>query len=76
MPDNLLIQLKVFDSNLNKLSHIPISLDRLIDIDEQILYLCGVIYHVGDKLNSGHYYSDIFVNSNWYEANDTAIKII
>ena len=61
---------------MNQLSHIPIGLDRLIEIDEQILYLCGVIYHVGDKLNSGHYYSEISVNCNWYEANDTTIRII
>ena len=75
-PDNVLIQLKVFDNNLQKLTDIAICLDREIDILGNKLYLCGVIYHEGRTLESGHYYTEIYANGHWYIANDEDVNII
>ena len=75
-PENLLIQLKIYDSDHHKINYIPISLDRQIDIKGENLCLCRFIYCTGNSLNAGHYLAELLINSIWYEANDTTIKQI
>jgi len=77
LSDNVILQLKIFESNdrgiLVKITNIPIQLDRHIVITGQILHLCGVIYHKGESLVSGHYFTEIYINGSWYQANDVNV---
>ena len=77
LSDNLILQLKIFETNkqgiLVKITNIPIQLDRYIVINGQILHLCGVIYHKGESLVSGHYFTEIYINGFWYQANDVNV---
>ncbi len=77
--DNVLIQLKIFyfKNNISqKIKNIPIQLDRDIIINDQTLHLCGVMYHIGENAHSGHYYTEIFANGSWYNANDENVEQI
>ena len=75
--DNILIQLKLFYRNdqgvMHKRTNIPIHLDRSFLIDNQTMHLCGVIYHEGLDMHNGHYYTEIYSNGSWYEANDALV---
>ena len=77
LSDNLILQLKIFETNnqgnLVKITNIPIQLDRYIVINGQILHLCGVIYHEGEGLVCGHYFTEIYINGSWYQANDVNV---
>ena len=41
---------------------------------QQMRYrLTGMIRHTGPTIRSGHYISYVFIDGNWYEANDTVM---
>ena len=75
-PENLLVHLKIYDSLGNKINNCNISVDEQLKICEETIYLCGIIYHEGNSLTSGHYYAEIQYNDIWYLANDTHVKPI
>ena len=35
--------------------------------------LCGVLTHIGRSLNSGHYISEVRMDSQWWKCNDSTI---
>ena len=44
------------------------------DNDNAIAYsLCGILTHIGQNLNSGHYISEVKKNNEWWKCNDYTI---
>jgi ubiquitin C-terminal hydrolase len=75
-PNTFMIQLKVYDSGGNKLDNFNISVDEKLKICGETIYLHGIIFHEGNSVTSGHYYSEILYNGIWYLANDTNVRQI
>ena len=75
--DILVIQLKIFSFDDHMQSR---KLKPSINLDDQISYygiamnLFGVIYHGGNRANSGHYTSALKVHGKWFLTNDSQIS--
>lgn len=85
LPNYLIIQLKRFDNNGNKLTNfVDFSIDQLdltkyicplkSDPNNYIYSLYAINYHVGN-IQTGHYWSSVKnLNNNWYIFNDGNIS--
>ena len=50
-----------------------------ITINEQItcfdsFELCGIVWHSGPTIDSGHYFSNVKINGQWFLTNDTMVE--
>jgi ubiquitin C-terminal hydrolase len=87
-PRILGVHFKKFDNDLHKINnHIsfPINLsiqsivNQSFNLNQSYNYkLCSVINHVGNTLNSGHYYSYTYsiIHNLWFEYNDEDVSLI
>lgn len=65
-------------------TNIPIFPEKMINLryylnpelckDSSMYKLFAINYHIGDSLNSGHYYSSIFIRDNLYTFNDESVR--
>ncbi|EPR79377.1 Ubiquitin carboxyl-terminal hydrolase [Spraguea lophii 42_110] len=76
-PSILSIHFNRFLFKENKLSknNRAISYNHIITVDDRVYKLLGAICHDG-TIESGHYYSVVRYNSNWYLMNDLSVSII
>ena len=66
-------------------TNIPIFPEEMIDLrnylnrelckDSSMYKLFAINHHIGDSLNSGHYYSSIFIRDNLYTFNDESVTV-
>ena len=83
LPEVLLMQLKVFDRDSDKLD-VQIRLLRELDMAEYVnkdvckgstrYRLKGVVRHIGTSLRYGHYISEVMVADQWYCINDEIVR--
>ena len=71
-PDMLLIQLSIFDGYGQKIKPC-LSIDQELTDFGLSLELCGVIYHIGNTIQSGHYTCSVKVDATWYLINDSIV---
>ena len=83
-PNILIIHLKRFDNNGNKINNnVDFPINNLdlrkyccgYDKKKSVFSLYGVCNHIG-SINSGHYYSYCKHNEDWYNYDDDNISII
>ena len=83
LPEVLLMQLKVFDRDSDKLD-VQIRLVRELDMAEYVnkdvckgstrYRLKGIVRHIGTNLSFGHYISEVMVADQWYCINDENVR--
>ena len=73
--DILIIQLQVFrwNENLSPYKYIP-----KIVLNEQLICsdsfeLTGIVWHTGDRTNSGHYTSNVKIGNTWFYTDDAHV---
>ena len=81
MPRFLLIKVRRTERDIHgrafKVNNvIPPPLGFTIGTEQNNVYaysLCGVITHIGQNLNSGHYISEVRIDQQWWKCNDATI---
>ena len=71
-PDMLLIQLSIFDGHGQKIKP-SLSIDQELTDFGLSLELYGIIYHIGNTIQSGHYTCSVKVDATWYFINDSIV---
>jgi ubiquitin carboxyl-terminal hydrolase 7 len=82
LPDVLNIYLKRYDDYGNKLKHF-VEFEETLDMNNylsqpnphNVYNLYAIIVHTGSSM-SGHYYSYIKLNDQWYEFNDSRVTLL
>lgn len=79
--DVLILHLQIvrFDNNFQ-----PKKINPGIEINDELMLsefgkknrfeLCGIIWHEGETINSGHYTSNVKINGTWFYTNDTTVS--
>ena len=79
--DVLILHLQIvrFDNNFQ-----PKKINPRIEINDELMLsefgqknrfeLCGIIWHEGETINTGHYTSNVKINGTWYYTNDTTVS--
>ena len=76
IPNYLLIHLKIYNDLQKKLDGLHFDINKKLFLNNQIYILHGIIYHIGEHINSGHYLAEVLIEDQWYETNDQSIKQI
>ena len=74
IPNYLVIHLKIYNDLQRKLDGLHFDINKKLFINNQIYILHGIIYHIGEHINSGHYLAEVLIEDHWYETNDLSIK--
>jgi len=77
LPKCLVLQLKIFDASLKKLVHnITSKLNLSVKANGKMNYykLTGIVVHLGDYIDGGHYVAYVLgFDNQWYLTNDAVI---
>ena len=77
LPKNLLVVLKRFDNDSNKIDT-SIEIPEVFETPDSwrtknaVYYLVGIVHHSGTA-EAGHYYTDFSQDGEWYRGNDSSV---
>jgi len=70
LPESLILHFKRFTNNMKKV-HRNVKLTKLIRFCKKKYFLAGIVEHVGNSINSGHYVSyKVDIDGNWWRISD------